>query len=303
VKPGSTQQKNPHSLPFIHLLMLIAATLVSTSFTVGAAITAELDPAVLTLVRFTLAACIFGPWVHFKYGLGFSLSLFLRCALISGCLVIFFCSMFLALRYTSALNISVIFALVPSISGIYALIILGERLHKGQLLALACGMIGVVWVVFQGDISQFLALDWNRGDLIFFGGCVAMGLYTPLVKLLHRGESMAIMTFWVLVSGSLWLLLITGSKLTTVAWDLVPTFAWLGIAYLVVFTTIVTFFLTQYSVSYLGPTRVAAYSYLYPGLVLVIDLVLGHGLPPLQVIPGIFVVLMAMFVIQNTKNV
>lgn len=283
--------------------MLIAATLVSTSFTVGAAITAELDPAVLTLVRFTLAACIFGPWVHFKYGLGFSLSLFLRCALISGCLVIFFCSMFLALRYTSALNISVIFALVPSISGIYALIILGERLHKGQLLALACGMIGVVWVVFQGDISQFLALDWNRGDLIFLGGCVAMGLYTPLVKLLHRGESMAIMTFWVLVSGSLWLLLITGSKLTTVAWGLVPTFAWLGIAYLVVFTTIVTFFLTQYSVSYLGPTRVAAYSYLYPGLVLVIDLVLGHGLPPLQVIPGIFVVLMAMFVIQNTKVV
>jgi len=283
--------------------MLIAATLVSTSFTVGAAITAELDPAVLTLVRFTLAACIFGPWVYFKYGLGFSLSLFLRCALISGCLVIFFCSMFLALRYTSALNISVIFALVPSISGVYALIILDERLHKGQLLALACGMIGVVWVVFQGDISQFLALNWNRGDLIFLGGCVAMGLYTPLVKLLHRGESMAIMTFWVLVSGSLWLLLITGSKLTTVAWGLVPTFAWLGIAYLVVFTTIVTFFLTQYSVSYLGPTRVAAYSYLYPGLVLVIDLGLGNGLPPLQVIPGIFVVLMAMFVIQNTKVV
>jgi len=303
VKPGSTQQEKTPSLPFIHLLMLIAATLVSTSFTVGAAITAELDPAVLTLVRFTLAACIFGPWVYFKYGLGFSLSLFLRCALISGCLVIFFCSMFLALRYTSALNISVIFALVPSISGVYALIILDERLHKGQLLALACGMIGVVWVVFQGDISQFLALNWNRGDLIFLGGCVAMGLYTPLVKLLHRGESMAIMTFWVLVSGSLWLLLITGSKLTTVAWGLVPTFAWLGIAYLVVFTTIVTFFLTQYSVSYLGPTRVAAYSYLYPGLVLVIDLGLGNGLPPLQVIPGIFVVLMAMFVIQNTKVV
>lgn len=297
-----TQKEKAHSLPFIHLLMVIAAMLVSTSFTVGAAITAELDPAVLTLVRFTLATCIFGPWVYFKYGLGFSFSLFLRCALISGCLVIFFCSMFLALRYTSALNISVIFALVPSISGVYALVILGERLRKKQLLALACGVIGVVWVVFRGDISQLLALEWNRGDLIFLGGCIAMGLYTPLVKLLHRGESMAIMTFWVLVSGSLWLLLITGSKLTTVEWALVPTFAWLGIAYLVVFTTIVTFFLTQYSVSYLGPTRVAAYSYLYPGLVLVIDLLLGHGLPPLRVIPGVFIVLAAMFVIQNRKS-
>jgi drug/metabolite transporter (DMT)-like permease len=303
VNRKSHQQKKAHSLPFIHLLMVIAATLVSTSFTVGAAITAELDPAVLTLVRFTLAACIFGPWVYLKYGLGFSLSLFFRSALISGCLVIFFCSMFLALRYTSALNISVIFALVPSISGLYALVILGERLRKEQLLALACGMIGVVWVVFRGDPAQLLALEWNRGDVIFLGGCIAMGFYTPLVKLLHRGESMAIMTFWVLVSGSLWLLLITGSKLTTVEWALVPNFAWMGIAYLVVFTTIVTFFLTQYSVSYLGPTRVAAYSYLYPGLVLVIDLLLGHGLPPLRVIPGVLVVLVAMFVIQNRKDV
>ena len=114
---------------------------------------------------------------------------------------------------------------------------------------------------------------------------------------------MAIMTFWVLVTGALWLLLMTGNKLTTVNWAVVPAFAWLGVVYLVVFTTIITFFLTQYSVSYLGPTRVAAYSYLYPGLVLVLDLMLGHGLPPLRVIPGVFVVLVAMFVLQNIKDV
>lgn len=282
--------------------MVICATLVSTSFTVGAAITAELDPAVLTLVRFTLAACIFGPWVHFRYGLGFSLSLFFRCALISGCLVIFFCCMFLSLRYTSALNTSVIFALVPSISGGYALLFLRERLRREQLLALACGLIGVVWVIFRGDLSQLFAMQWNKGDVIFLGGCFAMGLYTPLVKLLYRGESMAIMTFWVLVTGSLWLLLFAGSKLPTVAWSAVPLFVWGGVAYLSVFTTIITFFLTQYAVPYLGSTRVMAYSYLYPGLVLVIDLVLGHGLPPARVIPGVLVVLVAMVVLQNTRE-
>lgn len=298
--PGQQEKKYP--LGFVHLLMVICATLVSTSFTVGAAITAELDPAVLTLVRFTLAACIFGPWVHFRYGLGFSLPLFFRCALISGCLVIFFCCMFLSLRYTSALNTSVIFALVPSISGGYALLFLRERLRREQLLALACGLIGVVWVIFRGDLSQLFAMQWNKGDVIFLGGCFAMGLYTPLVKLLYRGESMAIMTFWVLVTGSLWLLLFAGSKLPTVAWSAVPLFVWGGVAYLSVFTTIITFFLTQYAVPYLGSTRVMAYSYLYPGLVLVIDLVLGHGLPPARVIPGVLVVLVAMVVLQNTRE-
>jgi drug/metabolite transporter (DMT)-like permease len=298
----SDGQRKKYPLGFIHLLMVISATLVSTSFTVGAAIAAELDPAVLTLVRFTLAACLFGPWVYFRYGLAFSFALFFRCALISGCLVIFFCCMFLSLRYTSALNTSVIFALVPSFSGCYALIFLGERLRREQLLALACGVVGVVWVIFRGDPSQFFAMQWNKGDVIFLVGCFAMGLYTPLVKLLHRGESMAIMTFWVLVTGSLWLLLFAGSKLSAVAWSAVPLFVWGGVAYLAVFTTIVTFFLTQYAVPFLGSTRVMAYSYLYPGLVLIIDLVLGNGLPPARVIPGVLVVLVAMVVLQNTRE-
>ena len=283
----------------VHFLMIIAAGLVSTSFTVGAAITQELDPAVLTLIRFVLAAGLFGPWVYYRNGFCFSPSLFLRCALISGCLVIFFCCMFLSLRYTTALNTSVIFALVPSISGGYALVINRERLGRGQLLALLCGMIGVVWVLFRGDPTQLLAMQWNRGDVIFLGGCFAMGLYTPLIKLLHRGESMAVMTFWVLVTGCLWLLAFVGGKLPTVSWATVPFFAWLGVGYLAVFTTIITFFLTQYAVPHLGPTRVMAYSYLYPGLVLLIDLGFGHGLPPLRVLPGVLVVLAAMFILQS----
>lgn len=287
------------SIIFVHLLMVIAAIFVSTSFTVGAAISRELDPAILTLVRFILAALLFGPWVHFRYGLGFSLSLFGRCALISGCLVIFFVCMFSALRLTSALNTSVIFTLVPSISGGYALLINGEKLGRGQLLALVCGMVGVVWVIFRGDPGQILAMEWSRGDVIFLGGCFAMGLYTPLIKLLHRGEPMAVMTFWVLVTGSLWLLIFAGGKLSMVVWADVPVFVEVGIVYLAIFTTIVTFFLTQYAVLYLGPTRVTAYSYLYPGLVLLIDLALGRGLPHLRVIPGVIVVLAAMFFLQS----
>lgn len=286
----------------IHLFMLLSATLVSTSFIVGAAITEALDPALLTLIRFTIAAIIFGPIVHFRYGLHFSFSLLVRCAFISGCMVCFFCAMFLSLRYTSALNISVIFALVPSISCFYAFFLLKERLMKEQFIALFCGLIGVLWVVFGGDVVRLLTMQWNHGDLIFLGGCFFMGLYAPLVKILHRGESMAVMTFWVLVTGAIWLFLYTGTDLLTVSWTTVPTFVWAGIAYLAVFTTIITFFLTQYSVLFLGPTKVTAYSYLYPGLVLILNFIVGNGLPPMKVIPGVLVIVAAMFVLMNARS-
>jgi drug/metabolite transporter (DMT)-like permease len=296
VQPDTPKVGQP--LYHIHLLMVICAALVSTSFTVGAAIAAGLDPAVLTLIRFIFAACLLGPYVWSRFGLRFTWSLFWRSAVISACLVTFFWCMFLALRFTTALNTSVIFTLVPSIAGVYAVFLVRERLSRKQLLALACGMVGAVWVIFRGDIALLMAMAWNRGDLIFFGGCLAMGLYTPLVRLLHRGESMFVLTFWILVTGSLWLLLVAGSHLPEIAWSKVPLSVWAGIAYLSLFTTVITFFLTQYAIAYLGPTRVMAYSYLYPGMVLIIDLLLGHGLPEPMVFPGIAVVLAAMLVLQ-----
>lgn len=282
--------------------MVLCAFLVSTSFTVGKAITEGLEPTLLTLVRFAIATVLLFPYVTIYHGLHFSFRFLLRCSAISLSLVVFFWSMFLSLRYTSALNTSVIFTLVPSIAGFYALILLGERLTRAKLIALFCGMAGAVWVIFQGDIGDLLAMQWNRGDLIFLGGCFAMGMYTPLVRLLHRDEPMVVMTFWILVTGSLWLLVLSGDKLLAMDWGSVAPIIWAGIAYLAIFTTIITFFLTQYSTTIIGPTRVMAYSYLYPALVLLLDFLLGKGLPELRVIPGIFIVLVAMFVIQRSAK-
>lgn len=290
------------SLAFIHLLMVICAALVSTSFTVGAAIAAGLDPAVLTLVRFLVATAMLAPYVMLRHGLQFSWSLCGRAALISLCLVVFFWCMFLALRYTTALNTSVIFTLVPSIAGIYAVFLVRERLAARQLAALAVGMVGAVWVIFRGDPGLLLAMAWNRGDAIFFGGCLAMGLYTPLVRRLHRGESMVVLTFWILVTGSLWLLLLTAGRLPHVPWAEVPPMVWAGIGYLAFFTTVVSFFLTQYAIPFIGPTRVMAYSYCYPAMVVVLDLLLGHGLPDLMVLPGVVIVIAAMLVLQYGRR-
>ncbi len=288
------------SLWTVHGLMLVAAGLVSTSFTVGKAIAPGLDPAVLTLVRFLVAALLMLPWVARHYGLrlpdGAAL---LRYSLISGVLVGFFWLMFLSLRYTTALNTGVIFTLVPGISSLYSALLLRERLGRYRLIALLLAMAGAVWVIFHGDLSRLLAMELNRGDLIFFVACLLMAFYTPLVKLLHRGESMVVMTFWVLVTGTLWLLLLSGNRLPAVPWARVEPMVWAGIVYLAIFSTIITFFLSQLATLYIGPTRVMAYSYLYPPCILVLDWAFGHGLPPLRTLAGVVLILLAMLVVQH----
>ena len=282
--------------------MFLCAVLVSGSFPVGAAISRDLDPAVLTLIRFALASVVFAPLIWFRYTLVVSFGALARYSLISASLVIFFWCMFLSLRYTTALNTSAIFTLVPGLAGIYAMVLNRERLGRARLIALFLGIAGALWIIFRGDAGLLVEFSWNKGDLIFGVGCLFLGLYTPLVRLFYRGEPMLQMAFWIMVTGTFWLLLLAGPKLIYVSWPDVSLRVWVGIGYLAVFSTVVTFFFTQYAILFLGPTRVAAYSYLYPGLVLVLDLLFGGAWPGVKILPGIVIVLVAMIVVQQMEG-
>jgi drug/metabolite transporter (DMT)-like permease len=293
-------QRRPLSLWAIHACMLLSAFLVSTSFTVGKAITPFMDPVVLTLVRFVLATLLFAPYVGRTFGLFYPGAVaLLRYSLISAALVGFFWLMFLSLRITSPLNTGVIFTTVPGISGVYSWFLLRERLGRYRILALGLAMAGALWVIFEGDVQRLLRMQLNHGDLIFFGGCLLMALYMPLVKLLHRGEPMAVMTFWILATGCFWLLLFASTKLPGFPWASIPGKVWLGITYLSIFTTIITFFISQWATLHLGPTRVMAYSYLYPPLIVLIEWFLHHGFPPIKTMIGILIILPAMVIVQQ----
>jgi drug/metabolite transporter (DMT)-like permease len=284
----------------VHVLMVLTAGLVSTSFTVGKAITSGMDPAVLTLIRFLLAVLLFLPFIHFHYNLKPpSRPTLLRYSIISFALTGFFWLMFLSLRTTTALNTGVIFTLVPGISGLYSAVLLKERLGRYKILAMVPATIGAIWVLFHGDVARLLAFDLNSGDLIFFSGCLLIALYTPLVKMMYRGEPMAVMTFWILVTGSGWLLLFSGYRLWSMPWSNVQLSVWAGIFYIALFCTIITFYLSQLSTLYLGPTRVMAYSYLYPPFILLLDWFFGQRLPPLQTLPGVGLIVIAMFIVQH----
>lgn len=284
----------------LHSLMLLAAILVSSSFTVGKAITHGLDPAVLLLLRYALATLLLGIMLGVKQGVTLpSMPQLGGYAAISATTVGFFWCMFEALRFTSAVNTSVIFTLVPGISAVYSAVLLGERLGKGRLCALFLGMLGALWVIFQGDIHRLIALDVNYGDLLFLAGCFLMAAYTPLVKRFHRQESMLEMTFWVLATGVAWLLIPSCPRLGSVNWQGVGLEIWAGIVYLAIFSTVVTFYLTHLATPYLGPTRVMAYSYCYPAFVLVINWSLGNGLPPLLTLPGVAVVSLTIVILQR----
>ena len=73
-----------------------------------------------------------------------------------------------------------------------------------QGAALAIGAIGALWVIFRADPARLFSLHIGMGEAIYFAGCVAHALYTPLVRKLNRGEPAVVFTFGMMVAG--WLL-------------------------------------------------------------------------------------------------
>ncbi len=294
------KKTNAPSSLLVHGAMLISTTLVSSSFVVAKAITDDLDPAILIFLRFAIATALFMPYIHRHFSIRLpSSTTLLRYSIISATMVGFLWLMFLALRHTSPLNTSVIFTLVPGISGIYAMILLKEHLGKNRLLSLAFATTGAIWVVFKGNIHLLLDMEFNTGDLIFFAGCLLMGFYNPLIKLFHQKEPVVTMTFWILVTGTCWLLPLSGSQLWDIPWLEIKWSTWAGIVYLAIFTTIITFFISQWATIHLGPTRVMAYSFLYPPIIVIFDFLLGREIPSVQTLPGILLIIPAMIAIQR----
>ncbi|MCB1739709.1 MAG: DMT family transporter [Gammaproteobacteria bacterium] len=289
---------SPHAR--VHAQVLLSRVLVATSFTVGAAITHGMEPLLLIWLRFAIATLLLAPFVHWRHGLSLpSAAALLRYSAISASIIGFFWAMFVALRYTEPINAAAIHTLVPGISAVYAVLLVRERLRTRQLVALGFGLVGALWVVFRGDPARAAALQIGSGDLIFFLGCLSMGLYTPLISLFHRGEPAAVMSLWVLATGTLWLALINNVAIVRLDWQQVEFDVYAGIVYLAVFTTLLTFYIQQHATPRLGPTRVAAYTYLTPLLVVMLEWLGGHGIPDLSTLLGVLIILAATIVVQR----
>jgi len=284
-----------------HGSMLLYAFLISTSFPVGKAITYQIDPVVVTFLRFAIASAVFYVLLASNEKVTLpKLKDFLRYGVISLSMLVFFILMFEALKLTTPVKTGAIFTLLPLTSGLIGFLVMQIRMSAVQVTALIIGSMGATWVLFDGSLSALLAFDVGRGEVLFALGTLSFATYAPMVKLLHRGESVLSMTFWVLVSGTVILGLFGAPLLVATDWSEVRMPAYMGVAYLALFNTAGTFFLAKYASLLLPPAKVMAYTYLTPGFV-VMFAAYTTGPPTLSVLAGIGITMLAMLLLHRTS--
>jgi drug/metabolite transporter (DMT)-like permease len=171
-----------------------------------------------------------------------------------------------------------------------------------MMLGLTIGALGAVWVIFRGDLGALLAFNVGRGEAIYFVGCVSHAIFTPMARKLNRGEPAVIFSLGMLITGFVILTVIGWSEIRATRWLELSALVWGTIFYLALFASALTFVLLQYATVRLPSAKVLAYTYLTPSWVMILEILVGNGAPPLMVGVGVALTVVALLVLLKNEE-
>lgn len=271
-----------------HLAMLAFSALIAGSFSLGGQIANEIDPAALNAVRFVIAAAAVWGVLRARDGLpsGAAAAPW-RYLILGGLFAIYFVTMFEGLKTAPPVASAAVFTLTPVMSAVFGWVLLRQGVTARIAVALAIGAAGAVWVIFRADWQAIWAFRIGPGEAIFFWGCVAHAVYTPLVRVLNRGEPILAFTFLTLAACAAVLLVWGAGAIVATDWAGLRPLVWVTLAYTALIASSTTVFLVQYAAMRLPASKVMAYTYLTPTWVLVWERALGQPVPPVMVLAGV----------------
>ncbi len=286
-----------------HLAMLLFSVLVAGSFSLGHMAANEIAPAALNVVRFLIASVVIGAVASLTTG--FKRSDFdapWRYLLLGGLFAIYFVLMFEGLKTADPVSTAAVFTLIPLMSAGFGYLLLRQIMTRRMALALAIGAAGALWVIFRADLAALLRFRIGTGEMIYFWGCVAHAIYTPLVRKLNRGEAPVVFSFGMMVAGFFVLLAYGWNDLWATDWAALSGIVWITLAYISIAASSITFVLLQYAVLRLPSAKVMAYTYLTPSWVILWEIVLGNGAPNGLILVGVGMTIVALWLLLKDEE-
>lgn len=280
-----------------HLAMFAFSGLVAGSFALGVLAANEISPEAFNAVRFAIAGVLIGLLASIRGIPRSAARAPWRYLVLGGLFAAYFVLMFHGLKTADPVSAAAVFTLTPLISAVFGYVLLGQVMSRTIALGLSVGAAGALWVIFRGDIDALLRFEVGRGEMIYFVGCVAHAIYTPMVARLNRGESPVVFTFGTLAAGCLVLLALGGPDMARTDWAALPPIVWIALAYISIFASATTFLLLQYATLRIPSSKVMAYTYLTPSWVILWQIGLGAAVPPMIVGVGVGLTVLALVIL------
>ncbi|MGG1948720.1 DMT family transporter [Trinickia sp. NRRL B-1857] len=177
-------------------------------------------------------------------------------------MALFQCLSYEAAKTTTAANMAIMTALVPLLTMLLAVALLGETPTAGMVAGGLLSFAGLLWLITAGHPATLLAGGVHAGDLLMLCASSAYALYGVLLKRWHVGLPSWQSTYFQAIAALVFMLLPL-SRLPLA--EVLPTRASLPlIGYAGSLASVVLPFFWMQGVKHLGPSRCSLYMNLLP---------------------------------------
>ncbi|WP_410681553.1 DMT family transporter [Avibacterium paragallinarum] len=278
---------------------LILATLFwGGNYIFGKMLSREVDPIVLTYLRWFPAALIllvlfakrtlpFLPIIKKTWKILTALSLL--------GIVIFPLFLYQGLQSTTALNASIYLAVVPIAVLLLNRLVFGDKIRPLMLAGAVVSFFGVLCLLSQVDPQTLLQFNVNKGDLWAIGSALSWAVYCCIIRLRPTDLPNAVMLTLLVAIAMLFFTPVFLWKALTASEPIISqisTSHWAMIGYLVIGPSILSYAFWNYGISLVGGAKGAVFTNVTPLFAALLGIsVLGETLYPYHLISGVLIIL------------
>jgi drug/metabolite transporter (DMT)-like permease len=204
---------------------------------------------------------------------------------------------FSALRYTTAINSSLIGATNPVLTMFMAALFFNEKLTQKRIAGIIFSFTGVFLIVTNADWQLISTFSFNPGDVLMFSAVFSWALYA----LLGRGYMKQYSLSPLMVTSYTFLICVVIS-IPFVLWENPASYlpktsvnGWLSIFYMSIFASVLGYLIQMFAIERIGASRAAIFVNLVPIFTIVQSiLILGESfslfkcLGALSIITGVY---------------
>ena len=251
----------------IYFLMVLSCFFWGGAFIATKLSTPYIPTFTLTLYRFTIAAIILYFLILYKEKKVYKLTkkdipIFLVTGIIGmfGYHVLFFTS----LRYTTAINSSLLSASNPIITTLLCISFLKDKVNSKRIIGITLSFIGVLLTISNANLKVFTQLSFNKGDLVMLSAVIVWSCYQVYTKTIIKNYTPMVLIFYSFVFCDIFLIPFVVYENPISFISSIPLSAHLSVIYMGIFPSVVSYVVQQYSIQKLGPSKTSIFINLIP---------------------------------------
>lgn len=192
------------------------------------------------------------------------------------------------LSLTTAVNATLLGTTIPVFTLLVSILLGNDRASVRQVIGILLAGAGVVYLI--GPERADFSHGSRVGDLLIITNSLCYGTYIAISKrLVSRYNALTVIT-WIFLVGCVPAAPVGAVSLSRISVAAVPVSVWVAVAYIILFATVVCYYLNSWALARVAPSTVAVYIYLQPLIAFSIaPLILGEKVSSRVIVASLLV--------------